>query len=105
MSSVIAVSFFLFIIVVVTRFMPFWFQGLLKDNKQLARVGRRLPALIISLLVIFELDPKSFLIYPYGLPSLIALLILVVIHLWQRQVLLSMLAGLASYLLVLPYFH
>lgn len=105
MSSVMTVTFLLFTVVILTRFMPFWFQKALKNNYHLERVGRQLPAFIMTLLLIFELNPKSFLVYPYGAPAFIALAVLSLFHLWKRQVLLSMLTGLVTYLFVLPYFH
>lgn len=103
MSDIVRLTCLLFVITVITRFIPFWFQTLLKNNQSIVKVGRRLPGFIICLLVIFELNPAAFLTPPYGIPSVISLLTLVLVHLWQRRVLLSMLTGLVCYLMILPF--
>ena len=88
------------VLILATRWLPFIFAERLKNAKMIENVGKQLPAYIMLLLLIYELKPSSFVVWPYALPQVIALLFVIIIHLWQRQVLLSMLVGVISYLIL-----
>lgn len=61
-------------------------------------LGRVLPAAIIGLLVVYCLKDTKLLSAPYGAPELIAGLLVVGVHAWKRNTLLSILAGTAVYM-------
>lgn len=103
-TYIVAVALSLFLLSVVTRTLPFWFGKWFKENKTLAHIGRELPAYVMMLLVLYEIKLDSFVVYPYALPALLSLLLVVIIHLWYRQVLLSMLLGTVSYVILLHFF-
>lgn len=84
-------------VTILLRAAPF----LIFKNKTPAYVmylGRVLPAAIIGLLVVYCLKDTKLLSAPYGAPELIAGLLVVGVHAWKRNTLLSILAGTAVYM-------
>ena len=63
-------------------------------------LGRVLPAAIIGMLVIYCLKDTNLLSAPYGAPELIAGLLVAELQAWKRNILLSILAGTAVYMLL-----
>lgn len=66
-------------------------------------LGRILPPAIIGMLVVYCLRSTSVAAYPFGLPELIACLAVVGLHLWKRNVLLSVGAGTILYMVLVQY--
>ena len=63
-------------------------------------LGQVLPPAIIGMLVIYCLKDTVFLSAPFGAPELIAGLLVAGLHAWKRNILLSILAGTACYMLL-----
>ncbi len=63
-------------------------------------LGRVLPPAIIGMLVIYCLKDTAFLSAPFGAPELIAGLLVVLLQAQKRNILLSILAGTACYMLL-----
>jgi len=63
-------------------------------------LGKALPAAIMGLLVVYTFKDIVVLIYPYGLPELIALVVTVGLHLWKRNMLISIAAGTVIYMIL-----
>lgn len=63
-------------------------------------LGQVLPTAIIGMLVIYCLKDTKPLSAPFGAPELIAGLLVVCLHAWKRNILLSILAGTAAYMLL-----
>ncbi len=85
----------------VTRFLPFL---LFPDNRPVPKVieylGRALPAAMMGLLVVYCLRNVSIVTAPHGLPELIALLVVAGLHIWKRNVLLSIGVGTVLYMML-----
>jgi branched-subunit amino acid transport protein AzlD len=64
-------------------------------------LGRVLPAAIIGMLVIYCLKDTDLLSAPFGAPELIASLLVVGLHAWKRNILLSILTGTVAYMLLI----
>ncbi len=96
----IIISLALFLMIIVTRALPFFFSRILQNNETLRTIGGYLPAYIMLLLVIYEVGIKKFTHYPFAIPAIVALSLLTVVHWWKRQMLLSILVGTSVYLLV-----
>lgn len=94
------VIFALFIMIFITRALPFFFGGFFKNNQHLRTVGQFLPGYVMLLLVLYEINPEHFLKWPYNIPSLLGLAALTLTHLWRRQVLLSIACGTLIYLIL-----
>ena len=84
-----------------TRWLPFL---LFPENKPIPKVveylGRTLPAAMMGLLVVYCLRNVDIAAAPHGLPELIALAVVTALHLWKRNVLLSIGAGTVVYMLL-----
>ena len=84
-----------------TRFLPFLiFAGKKEAPKYIQYLGRALPAALFGMLVIYCLKDVSFITPSYGIPELIAIAITIGLHLWKRQMLISIAAGTVCYMLI-----
>lgn len=84
-----------------TRFLPFLlFPAGKPTPKYIQYLGRVLPASVFGLLVIYCLKNVSVFTGSYGIPELLAILLVVVLHLWKRQMLLSIAGGTVFYMIL-----
>lgn len=84
-----------------TRFLPFLvFNGKKETPHYIQYLGRVLPGAIFAMLVIYCLRNVSFVSGTYGIPELIAIGVTVALHLWKRQMLLSIAGGTICYMLL-----
>ena len=85
----------------ITRFAPF---VIFPDSKEPPEVvtwlGKVLPAAVFGLLVIYCLRNVSVLSAPYGIPELLSIALVVFLHLWKRQMLLSIAGGKIFYMIL-----
>lgn len=65
------------------------------------KLSNTLPYGIMGLLVVYCLKDTSVVSYPYGLPELISVVAVVVLQIWKRNSLLSVLAGTVCYMLLI----
>lgn len=63
-------------------------------------LGRVLPYAIMGMLVVYCLKDVSLLAYPWGAPEAVACGVVVLLHAWRRNTLLSILGGTACYMLL-----
>lgn len=79
------------------RFLPFWiFGGDKKTPKVITYLGEVLPYAIMGMLVVYCLRGVSFLQKPFGIPQLLAVALVAILHYWRRNTLLSILGELYS---------
>lgn len=84
-----------------TRFLPFLvFSDKRPTPKYVSYLGKALPAAIFVMLVVYCLRNVSLLSGSHGLPELIAIAVTVALHLWKRQMLLSIAGGTVCYMLL-----
>ena len=84
-----------------TRFLPFLlFSGKRKTPEYITYLGKALPAAIFGMLVVYCLKNVSFVSGSYGISEMIGLMVTTAIHLWKRNMMLSMVAGTAIYMLL-----
>ena len=84
-----------------TRFLPFLvFPEGKPTPKYVQYIGKALPGAVFGLLVIYCLKNVSLFAGGHGLPELIAIAVVVLLHLWKRQMLLSIAAGTVCYMLL-----
>ena len=83
------------------RVLPFViFGGGKKVHPAVTYLGKVLPYAIIGMLVVYCLKGTTFLQPPYGIPELIASAVVVLLHVWRRNTLLSVGAGTVCYMLL-----
>lgn len=84
-----------------TRFLPFLaFPAGKPTPKYVQYLGKVLPSAVFGLLVIYCLKNVSILTGSHGLPELIAIVVVVMLHCWKRQMLLSIAGGTICYMLL-----
>ncbi len=88
----------------VTRFLPFLiFSSRKPVPKYIQYLGRALPAAIFGMLVVYCLKGVSVFSGTHGLPELLAIAVVVGLHLWKRQMLLSIAGGTICYMLLVQF--
>lgn len=86
---------------VLTRFLPFIVFPADKEMPKIIKyLGKVLPAAVFGFLVVFCLKNVDILSGSHGIPELIAVSVVVILHLWKRQMLLSILGGTVVYMLL-----
>ena len=86
---------------VLTRFLPFLiFPAGKPTPKYIQYLGRVLPSAVFGLLVGYCLRGVDPLTGSHGIPELISILLVVILHLWKRQMLLSIAGGTVCYMLL-----
>ena len=84
-----------------TRFLPFiLFPSGKPTPKYIQYLGRVLPSAVFGLLVIYCLKDVSIFSGSHGLPELIAILFVILLHYLKRQMLLSIAGGTICYMLL-----
>ena len=84
------------------RFLPFAaFSGRRRVPEYILYLGSVLPYAIMGMLLVYCLKATPILASPHGLPELIAVLVTVLLQLWKRNSLLSMVVGTIVYMLLL----
>ena len=85
----------------VTRFLRFLsFPAGKPTPKYIQYLGKVLPAAVFGLLVIYSLKNVSIFTGSHGLPELISIVLVIVLHVWKRQMLLSIAGGTVCYMLL-----
>lgn len=85
----------------VTRFTPFLlFPERKTPPEVVSYLGRVLPPAMMGLLVVYCLKGVSFSASPHGLPELIAIAVIVLLHRWRSNVLLSIAGGTIVYMVL-----
>ncbi|MDN6345313.1 MAG: AzlD domain-containing protein, partial [Tetragenococcus koreensis] len=67
-------------------------------------LGKVLPAAAIALVLIYSLKGTQIFIFPYGIPEVLGILAVVLIHKWRRNTLLSIAAGTITYMVCQHFF-
>lgn len=84
-----------------TRFLPFLLFSSKKPTPGYIRyLGKALPAAIFGMLVVYCLKNVNILTGSHGLPEFLAIAFVVALHLWKRQMLLSIAGGTVCYMLL-----
>ena len=84
-----------------TRFLPFLIFPAGKETPKFVQyLGKALPGAVFGLLLVYCLKHVSFLTGNHGLPEIIAITVVVGLHLWKRQMLLSVAGGTICYMLL-----
>ena len=84
-----------------TRFLPFLvFRPDKPTPKYVPYLGKMLPGAIFAMLIVHCLRSVNVTRFSWGLPELIAGAVTVALHLWKRQMLLSIAAGTVVYMVL-----
>ena len=84
-----------------TRFLPFLiFPSGKPTPKYMRCLGRFLPAAVFGLLVVYCLRNVDLLSGSHGIPELLSILLVIGLHVWKRQMLLSIAGGTIFYMIL-----
>jgi branched-subunit amino acid transport protein AzlD len=87
-----------------TRAIPFL---LFPEGKQIPKavqyLGQVLPPAVIGMLVVYCFKSVEITAAPFGLPEIIAGLVVVLLHVWKRNNLLSIGTGTVLYMVLVQY--
>ena len=96
--TVIAVVAF---ITLCTRALPFLlFRNSANIPHFVTYLGEVLPYAIMGMLIVYCLKSVSVFAYPFGIPELIAVAVVVLLHRWKHNTLFSVGAGTVVYMLL-----
>ena len=86
------------------RFAPFFiFSSERPVPKFVTYLGRVLPYSIMAMLVVYCLKGISFTKAPFGLPELISVAVVAVLHIWKRNTLFSIICGTICYMALIQF--
>ncbi len=87
-----------------TRFLPFIvFPAGKPVPKYVKYLGKVLPAAVFGLLVVYCLKDVSVFSGSHGIPELISIAVVALLHIWKRQMLLSIAGGTVCYMLLVQF--
>jgi len=85
----------------ITRFLPFLvFPAGKPTPKYIKYLGEVLPSAVFGLLVIYCLKDVDILSGSHGIPEAISIAVVAALHIWKRQMLLSIAGGTICYMLL-----
>lgn len=83
------------------RFLPFLIFNKKETPAYIVWLGNVLPYAIMGMLVVFCLKDVQIFSGSHGIPELIASISVVLLHLWKRNSLISIVGGTAIYMLLI----
>lgn len=104
MSTVQNLIFFLImsLVTILTRALPFLlFPDQSRTPAFVRYLGHVLPYPVIGMLVVYCFKDLNVRASPYGLPELIAVISIVLVHLWRKNALISIGSGTIIYMLLI----
>ncbi|MBR5535623.1 MAG: AzlD domain-containing protein [Clostridia bacterium] len=103
MNSTYALSAILIMAAVTAllRFIPFLVMGNRKTPAYVEYLGKVLPYAVMAMLVVYCLKGVDFTVAPFGVCEFISVGVVVGIHVWKRNTLLSIVLGTLCYMLLI----
>ena len=92
------------VITALLRFLPFIiFNGKMKTPKIVDKLSKILPCAVMGMLVVYCLKDVSFESTAAYLPAAVASLTVVLLHVWRRNTLLSIIGGTLCYMALVQF--
>ena len=87
-----------------TRFLPFLlFPAGKPTPKYIRYLGKVLPPAVFGLLVVYSLKDVNLFAGSHGVPEAISVALVAALHLWKRNMLLSIAGGTICYMLLVQF--
>jgi branched-subunit amino acid transport protein AzlD len=83
-----------------TRAFPFIFFSKNKPPTLLLLVERAIPPMVILILVLYTLKDIAWSQAPYGIPEVICMVLVGILHAWKKNPLLSIFGGTGIYMIL-----
>lgn len=85
-----------------TRALPFLvFKNADQLPSSLQYISNKLPLAIMMLLVLYCLRSTLLFQFPYGIPQISGVLFVIVLHIWKRNIMLSIAGGTVFYMFLM----
>lgn len=84
-------------VTILLRFLPFLLFSK-ETPKAVLYLGEVLPRAIMAMLVVYCLKEISLISAPYGIPEIVSVLLVIILHKWKHNTLFSILAGTVCYM-------
>ena len=88
------------LVTIALRFLPFLIFRGRETPKFIIYLGQVLPYAIMGMLVVYCLRNTTIFAAPHGIPELIACAVVVALHIWKKNTLLSIIAGTMCYMML-----
>jgi len=89
---------------IITRFLPFiLFPADKPTPEYIQYLGKALPGAVFGLLVVYCLKNVNIFTGSHGLPEAVSIAVVAALHLWKRQMLLSIAGGTIVYMLLIQF--
>ncbi len=89
------------LVTMLLRFLPFLIFGGEKETPEfITYLGKVLPYAIMAMLVVYCLKGISLTGAPYGLPELISCGLVIILHVFKRNTLISIIGGTICYMIL-----
>lgn len=89
----------------ITRFVPFLaFPSGKSTPKYIQYLGKALPAAVFGLLVVYCFKDVSLLSGSHGIPQLLGATVVALLHLWKKNMFLSIAGGTIFYMILVQLF-
>lgn len=89
---------------ILTRCLPFLIFSSKKPTPAYVQyLGKALPSAIFGMLVIYCLKDISIFKASHGIPELLSIVFVCILHLWKRQMLVSIAGGTILYMLLIQF--
>ena len=83
------------------RFLPYILFPAGKPTPRFVQyLGKVLPGAVFAMLLVYSLKDVTILSGSHGIPELIAIAVVVALHLWKKQMMLSMAGGTIVYMVL-----
>ncbi len=87
-----------------TRFIPFIiFPSGRPTPSYVQYLGKVLPSAALGLLVVYSIKDVEFLSGNYGVPELISIVLVALLHIWKRNMFLSIASGTFAYMFLIQF--
>lgn len=90
------------LVTIALRYLPFFIFGQ-KPPAVVRRLGKVLPYATMGMLIVYCLKEVSVTAAPYAIPELIAGAIVILLHLWRKNTIVSILAGTGCYMVLVQF--
>lgn len=89
------------LVTMLLRFIPFLVFGGGKETPEvITYLGKVLPYAIMAMLLVYCLKGTVVTAFPYGIPEAISCVAVVLLHLWKRNTLISIVGGTICYMVL-----
>ncbi|MFA6856740.1 MAG: AzlD domain-containing protein [Treponema sp.] len=101
LSAVVTATIVSALVIFATRAFPFALFSRRNPPRIIRFIEKYIPPMVMAILVVYCLKDIRFTEKPWGIPSLTALVVTILLHLWKRNPMISIFGGTLLYMILL----